>query len=86
MPCPFPGMDPYLERPAIWPDFHNRLITYVGELLQPLLRPRYAALTQNRLYVVEHHRPIYPDVSVVQAERYEPEEEGGGTATAVEVQ
>jgi hypothetical protein len=23
---PFPGMDPYLERPDLWPDVHNRLI------------------------------------------------------------
>ena len=26
MPCPFPGMDPYIERPAIWPDFHDSVI------------------------------------------------------------
>jgi hypothetical protein len=25
MPSPFPGMDPYLEAPDIWPDFHNAL-------------------------------------------------------------
>jgi hypothetical protein len=23
---PFPGMDPWLEHPALWPDVHNRLI------------------------------------------------------------
>ena len=22
MPSPFPGMDPYLEDPWLWPDFH----------------------------------------------------------------
>lgn len=65
MRCPFPGMDPYVERSAIWPDFHDRLITHIGETLQPSLRPRYAALTQDRLYVVESGRPIRPDVSVV---------------------
>ena len=26
------------------PDFHDRLVTYIAEVLQPLLRPRYAAL------------------------------------------
>jgi len=67
MPCPFPGMDPYIERPQIWPDFHDRLVTYISEALQPQLRPRYAALTQDRLYVVEHRRPIRPDVSIVHA-------------------
>ncbi len=24
LPSPFPGMDPYLEAPAIWPDLHDR--------------------------------------------------------------
>jgi hypothetical protein len=67
MPCPFPGMDPYIEQPEIWPDFHDRFITHMCEALQPLLRPRYVALTQDRLYVVESDRPIRPDVSVVEA-------------------
>jgi len=70
-------MDPYIERPQIWPDFHDRLVTYISESLQPQLRPRYAALTQDRLYVVEHRRPIRPDVSIVRAPRGE-----GGVAVA----
>ncbi len=65
MRCPFPGMDPYVERSAIWPDFHDRLITHLGEMLQPSLRPKYAALTQDRRYVVDSGRPIRPDVSIV---------------------
>jgi Uma2 family endonuclease len=66
MSCPFPGMDPYLERRALWPDFHDSFIAYLREALQPLLRPRYAALTQDRLFVVQHERPIRPDVSVIE--------------------
>ncbi len=65
MQCPFPGMDPYVERPAIWPDFHNRFISYLREVLQPTLRPRYAALGQERRYVVDSGRSIWPDVSIV---------------------
>ncbi len=65
MPCPFPGMDPYIERAAIWPDFHASLINTLRATLQPLLRPRYVALTDDRLYVVESERPIRPDVSIV---------------------
>ena len=60
-------MDPYLERLEIWPDFHDSLIFCLREVLQPLLRPRYAALSQNRLYVAESERPIRPDVTVVRA-------------------
>ena len=26
MPSPFPGMDPYLEHPALWPGVHQRFI------------------------------------------------------------
>lgn len=65
MPSPFPGMDPYVERSAIWPDFHDRLITYLCGALQPLLRPKYAALTQDRSYVVESQRPIFPDIGII---------------------
>jgi hypothetical protein len=70
-------MDPYIERPEIWPDFHDSLVTYIREALQPQLRPRYAALCQDRLYVVEHRRPIHPDVSIVRTTA-----EHGGVAVA----
>jgi len=79
MPCPFPGMDPYIERPEIWPDFHDRFVTFLCGLLQPVLRPRYIALTQDRLYVVEADRPIRPEVSVVRTSS----RRSRGTATAV---
>lgn len=26
MPSRFPGMDPYLEHPGVWPDFHAEFI------------------------------------------------------------
>jgi len=58
-------MDPYIERPAIWADFHDSMITYIRAALQPHLRPRYVAVSQERLYVVESKRPIFPDVSLV---------------------
>ncbi len=65
MPSPFPGMDPYVERPAIWPDCHDTLITCIRGALQPLLRPKYGALTQDRLFVVDSDRRMLPDVAVV---------------------
>jgi Protein of unknown function (DUF4058) len=80
MPSPFPGMDPYIERSEIWPDFHNQLIASVKAVLQPLLRPRYAAITEDRLYVVESDRPIRPDVAVLRTSSIQP---SAGTATAV---
>jgi hypothetical protein len=64
MPSPFPGMDPYLEEPALWPDLHQRLITYIADALQPQIRPRYRARIEERLYVVQSSRSIYPDMNV----------------------
>lgn len=82
MKCPFPGMDPYIERPAIWADFHDSLITEIRGALQPLLRPKYAALVQDRLYVVESDRPIRPDVSIVEASS---RQSGKATAAVLEL-
>jgi hypothetical protein len=66
MPSPFPGMDPYLEHPALWPGVHQRLITYLGDALTGLLPPRYVANINERLYIDEPDRDIYPDASVLE--------------------
>lgn len=79
MPSPFPGMDPFLERSEIWPDFHDSMIAYIREALQPLLRPQYVALTQDRLFVVESNRPIRPDISVFETQPYFASAGGGDT-------
>lgn len=65
MPSHFPGMDPYLEAPSLWPDVHQRLITYIADALQPMARPRYHARIGERLYVVETYHTLYPDVVLV---------------------
>ncbi|MCB0061431.1 MAG: DUF4058 family protein [Caldilineaceae bacterium] len=57
MPSPFPGMDPYLERPNLWHGVHNRLITAIADALSPLLRPRY-------FVAVEEHSRLDDDISV----------------------
>ena len=58
----FPGMDPYLENPQIWPGVHSRLVVYLGDQLQPLLRPRYVAAVEERVFVEGPDREIIPDV------------------------
>jgi hypothetical protein len=45
MPSPFPGMDPYLEAPHIWPDFHAMFVPALGGLLNASL--------PNRLYAIQ---------------------------------
>lgn len=51
MPTPFPGMDPYLERPNLWHGLHNRLIAGIADVLGPLLRPRYFVAVEERSYL-----------------------------------
>ena len=58
----YPGMDPYLEEPQIWPGVHNRLVVYLADFLQPLLRPRYIAAVVERVFVEGPNREIIPDV------------------------
>ena len=65
MPSRFPGMDPYIEAPDRWPDFHGRFIAAIVGTLQPLLRPKYVATGEERVYVAETERLIRPDVAVL---------------------
>ncbi len=69
MPSPFPGMNPYLEHPNIWEDFHANLATEIQSQLSPKLRPRYFAalvprVTYEEVTIEERLRSIKPDVSV----------------------
>ena len=65
MPSPFPGMDPYLEKRSLWPDFHASFLAYVRELLQPQIRPKYNARIEERIHLIQPPQDYYPDVSIV---------------------
>jgi hypothetical protein len=64
----FPGMDPYLEHPHLWSGFHHTLITYIRDYLRPLLRPRYVAAVEDRVYLEGADREIVPDLWVLRAQ------------------
>ncbi|MEW5986784.1 MAG: DUF4058 family protein [Chloroflexota bacterium] len=68
MSSPFPGMDPYLEAPDLWEDFHANLASEIQAQLAPRLRPRYyAALTPRVTYeevVIGATQAVKPDVSI----------------------
>jgi len=77
MPSPFPGMDPWLERPMAFPTLHNTLVTHLQSALKPLLPRGYMALSANRVWVdVQARRE--PDVGVFGP----PEPAIGGTLAA----
>ena len=84
MPSPFPGMDPYLENPEIFPDLHDSLITYIRENLQANLPPPYYAAIGRRVWIEASRRAIEPDVHVLRAgaARQVPSPTSGATAVA----
>lgn len=68
MPSPFPGMDPYLEDPAFWSDFHATFINYWREAVADALPDNYEARIDEKVRLVEVTPPgrklIEPDVAV----------------------
>ncbi|NEN94695.1 MAG: DUF4058 family protein [Moorea sp. SIO3I7] len=50
MPSPFPGMNPYLEHPEVWPGVHHWLIVELARSLSPQLRPKYRVGVEVRMY------------------------------------
>ncbi len=50
MPSPFPGMNPYLELPTLWHEFHSRLIVAISDALTPNLQPKYYVAVETRTY------------------------------------
>ncbi|MDB9527269.1 DUF4058 family protein [Oscillatoria sp. CS-180] len=72
MPSPLPGMDPYLEHPRSWPNFHHRLISAIAIDLGPQLRPKYRVVVEEAIYQTEGQNSVLvgvPDVTVQKAKR-----------------
>ena len=83
MNSPFPGMDPYLEHPALWPDVHNSLIATLRDELAQAVAPRYYVALEQRAYLLTPDDIVLvgrPDISVV-GERLE---QGRGRRAAPE--
>jgi len=63
-------MDPYLERPDLWPDFHSNLASEIQAQLNRQITPRYFArlsvsITYEVVEIGEAHI-VRPDVSIHQ--------------------
>jgi hypothetical protein len=52
MRSPFPGMNPYLEHPALWSSFHFRLISTILSSLDSALPPQYYTEIKTHTYQV----------------------------------
>src|SRR5437762_232830 len=70
MPSPFPGMDPYLEHPGWWPDFHATFITNLCYAIRRLLPKHYAVRIETNLRMIDvegdDSEQFRPDLSVTQ--------------------
>lgn len=67
MKSPFPGMDPYLEHPSLWPDVHNRLIAALADDLSARVAPRYYVGLERRTYLLKADDMVFigrPDIAV----------------------
>jgi uncharacterized protein DUF4058 len=66
---PFPGMDPYLEAPDVWPDFHDALASEIRTALNASLPSPYYARLEMRpeigIVAGPTTRRVVPDVAVV---------------------
>ncbi|MEC4880055.1 MAG: DUF4058 family protein [Scytonema sp. PMC 1070.18] len=72
MPSPFPGMNPYLELPALWHEFHNRLIVAISDALTPSLQPKYYVAIETRTYLDDDNPELLvgiPDAIVLTASK-----------------
>lgn len=72
MPSPFPGMNPFLESPAVWPGFHASMITAVRNAINGVAPETYFADIEQRVFLVKPGDPyqqvIVPDVAVAESQ------------------
>jgi hypothetical protein len=78
MPSPFPGMDPWLEAPDLFPGLHERLTISIQDALNAAMPPGYVATIKHVVWVDPELRRE-PDVALYGREGSS--ESDGGTAT-----
>ena len=69
---PFPGMNPYLEQPHLWPEVHNEMIALLWSSLGLQIPFGYRLAIEQRLelweapFVDDRPRFVVPDLSVTE--------------------
>jgi hypothetical protein len=86
MPSPFPGMNPYLEKPELWPDFHDRFLVYAAEILAEQVGGDYFVRLAEHVFVSdlegEASRTFLTDITGVNGHSITPGNSGAVTITA----
>jgi Protein of unknown function (DUF4058) len=81
MPSPLPGMNPYLEAPELWSEFHSRMIVAIADALDTTLSQAYRVAVEKRVYLSQGEETILigiPDVALTATPTATPR-----TATAI---
>src|SRR5882757_8697530 len=87
MPSPFPGMDPYIEEPSRWSDFHSTMIVAFRAALNSVLPERYVANVDQYVWLHEpdlktRQRLGRPDAFVTDESTPQPTESSPSVALA----
>jgi len=84
---PFPGMDPYLESPEIWPGFHQRFAVELADELNPRIGPKYYAdvslRTVGETVEIGTTHISHPDVGVYDQRGPEPHRQDRASGSAI---
>ena len=70
MSSPLPGMNPFIEQPELWSEFHSRMIVAIADSLDELLSRNYRVAVEKRVYLSQDDEQILigiPDVAVTAA-------------------
>lgn len=89
MPSPFPGMDPYLEQPALWSSFHSRFIVAIANAIEENLSEQYYVEVETRTYQDDGSDGLLigiPDISVVSNQLEQPTIKTSSVATQMRPQ
>jgi hypothetical protein len=86
MPSPFPGMNPYLEQPELWLEFHSRAIVASAIAIEPQLNPNYRVAVEKRIYLSASSELLgIPNISLVSKQSH-PTPPVSGTATLTRIE
>lgn len=81
---PFPGMNPYLEQPGLWPQVHNRLIVAIADEITPQVAPQYRVSIEERIYTSTEAMPLIGIADVSFARRNDEDVRPAPTVQMVE--
>ena len=68
VPSPLPGMNPFLETPPLWSEFHSRMIVAIADALEETLSQGYRVAVEQRVYLDQGEERVLIgilDVSVI---------------------